>query len=52
MVMVCKALSPPASNNTEATAPSKTAQNTRCQTGGSGSPPEGMMWKTRLPRRH
>src|SRR5690554_7848711 len=40
MVMVCKALSPPASNSTAATAPSSTAQNTRCHAGVLITPPE------------
>ena len=39
MVMVCRALSPPAINSTAAITPSVEAQNTRCQTGVSVRPP-------------
>lgn len=38
MVAVCKAVSPPAANNTAATTPSVTAQKIRCQTGEFRSP--------------
>ncbi len=40
MVMVCSAPRPPASRRAAATAPSLLAQNTRCQTGVTGAPPE------------
>ena len=39
IVIVCKALSPPARSNAPATTPSVDAQNTRCQTGVRAAPP-------------
>ena len=40
MVIVCRALRPPASSSAAATAPSEEAQNTRCQTGVVVAPPD------------
>ena len=40
MVAVCSAPNPPANNKAAATTPSVDAQNTRCHTGVSGTPPE------------
>ena len=40
MVIVCKALRPPANNSDEATTPSAEAQKTRCHTGVCKAPPE------------
>lgn len=46
---VCNADRPPASSSAAATTPSVTAQNIRCQTGGSSLPPEVMMSITSEP---
>ena len=47
--MVCSALKPPATNKTAATAPSSTAQNTRCQAGVLIFPPEASESMTKEP---
>ena len=44
-----RAARPPARSNTAAITPSLTAQNTRCQIGGSGSPPDVSISTTKDP---
>ena len=46
---VCKAARPPANSSVAATAPSDSAQNMRCQTGGFSAPPELMISMTKEP---
>src|SRR5690554_4618160 len=46
---VCSAANPPANSSTEATTPSILAQNTRCHTGVSSTPPEASESTTKEP---
>src|SRR6056300_1561987 len=49
MAAVCNAASPPARRSVAATAPSETAQNILCHTGGFSAPPELIISITREP---